>query len=286
MVPKFCRIAILVDDMATFTQEAGRLLGTTFFRPRMIDELYPDGSFDCQFGEHGLEPLSSGGGDVSFFSGGRLIEVAIDVADADAVRAALAAAGYEPQAISQLPVPGTNEFLFGKDFTGVPWMVCTAGDNEAQLRAQLPDFAELEQAPTPRIGCVTLVLNDIDAVAAELEKFLGLKFVAGDPTGFGTRALVGPHRVRLVQAGPSSLLDGVELPLASIEFMHHDVEAARSRFEAAGYAVRQTRPLASGGNAYYFGPTLQGMPVTLYPVSADAEILGGRRPADIDPQLG
>lgn len=279
MVPKFCRIAILIQDMAAFTRDAGALLGTTFFRPKMIDEIYPDGSFDVQFGEHGLEPIS---GNVAFLKDGTLIEVAIDVADADAVRAKMAAAGYEPQAISYLPAPDKYEFLYGTDFTGVPWMVCTAGDNEAQSRVYIPDFADLEDAPTPRIGCVTLVLNDIDAVAAELGQFLDMQFVETDPTGFGSRALVGPHRVRLVQAGPSSLLDGVDLPLASIEFMHHDVEGARARFEAAGYAVRHSRTLASGGHAYYFGATVQGMPVTLYPVGADAEILGGRTPAEID----
>jgi hypothetical protein len=208
--------------------------------------------------------------------------VAIDVADAESVRAKLADAGFQPQAISYLPVPAKNEYLFGVDFTGVPWMVCTAGDNEAETRAQIPDFAALEDARPPRIGCVTLVMDDIDAVSADLERFLGMRFAEGDPTGFGSRALVGPHRVRLVQAGASALLDGVELPLASIEFIHHDVEAARARFEAAGYAVRHTRPLASGGNAYYFGPTVQGMPVTLYPVGGDAEILGGRTPAELD----
>jgi hypothetical protein len=55
MVPKFCRVALLVKDMAGFTEEMGRLLGTSFFRPRMIEEQYGGAGFDVMFGEHGID---------------------------------------------------------------------------------------------------------------------------------------------------------------------------------------------------------------------------------------
>ncbi len=268
-VPKFCRIAIIVEDMPSFIAEAGRLIGTSFVRP-LLDEQF-DG-FTVMFGEHGLEPISIEAEGISFAQDGSLIEVAIDVADAGDTRAKFAAGGYMPVVENFLPAPGQYEYLFGRDFHGLPIMICTAGDNETQMREQGP-FSALEDAPLPKIGCVTLAVDDIDAVAADLAKYVGMSFVETDPAGLGARALVGPHRVKLVEGG-SSLLGGTELPLAAIEFMHDDVEAARQRFVDAGYPVRHERKLASGGSAYYFGATVQGMPVVLYPAAADAEILG------------
>lgn len=272
MTPKFCRMAWRVDDMATFTQAMSDLLGFRFFTPGLIAELYPDAGFKVMFGEHGVEPIQPGPDGLAFAADGRLIEIAIDVADADSVRDRLAAAGYQPTAVSYLPVPAVNEYLFGRDFHGIPLLACTEGVNEAQIRSELP-FDALDDAKPPKIGCVALVHDDIDALAADLKRFYDMDFVAVDPAGFGRRALCGTHRVRLVE-GPSALLDGIEGPLASIELMHGDVEGARARLESAGYAVRQSRPLVSGGTAYYFGATVEGFPLTLYPQSADAEMLG------------
>ena len=271
-VPKFCRIALLVDDAEAFGKEVGALLGTTFFEPSLVAELYPDSGFKVLFGEHGVEPIQPGPDGIAFARDGILIEVAIDVADAESVRAKLEAAGYMPTATSYLPVPDVNEYLFGRDFHGVPFLACTEGVNEAQCRSQLP-FDALDDAAPPKIGCVTLVVDNADALAADLKRFYDMDFVETDPAGFGRRALTGTHRVKLIE-GPSALLDGIDHPLASIDFIHDDIEAARARFETAGYAVKHSRALASGGHAYYFGETVQGMPVTLYPVSADTEITG------------
>jgi hypothetical protein len=272
MVPKFCRMAWLVDDMAGFTAEMGDLLGARFRTPGLIAELYPDAGFKVMFGEHGIEPIEPGPGGLPFGGGERLIEIAIDVADAESVRARLGGAGYEPAAISYLPVPAVNEYLFGCDFHGVPFLACTEGVNEAQLRSE-GSFDALADAAPPKIGCVELVVEDADALAADLKTFYDMDFVETDPAGFGRRALAGTHRVKLIE-GPSGLLDGIELPLASLDMMHGDVEGARARFEAAGFRVRHVRALKSGGNAYYFGATVQGLPITLYPESADAEMIG------------
>jgi hypothetical protein len=268
-VPKFCRVAIVVDDMPSFTAEAGRLLGTGFVRP-LLDEAFDN--FTVMFGEHGLEPISIEGEGVTFAQDGSLIEVAIDVADAKATKAKLAEGGYTPIVDNFLPAPAASEYLFGRDFHGLPVMVCTAGDNETQMREQGP-FAALDDAPLPKIGCVTLVVDDVAKAAADLKRYFGMSFVETDPAGLGRKAMVGAHRVKLVE-GASSMRDGVERPLAAIDFMHDDVEAARERFVAAGYPVLHARSLASGGKAYYFGATVQGMPVSLYPAAADAEILG------------
>jgi catechol 2,3-dioxygenase-like lactoylglutathione lyase family enzyme len=267
-IPKFCRIAITVDDMEKFEAETTHLLGLKYIVPGLA-AAYPD--FVLRFGEHGLEPIQTLK-PLAFAPDGQLIEVAIDVASAEETKALFNKAGYEPIAVSYLPAPDKNEYLFGRDFHGLPMMVCTAGDNEMQMRAIGP-FNFLADAPPPKIGCVSVIVNDIAAVKADFEKFLGMKFVETDPAGLGKKAVVGDHRVKLVE-GPSELLSGMEMPLAAIEYVLDDVEAAKTRFEKAGYPVRYTRKLKSGGNAYYFGATTQGMPVYIYPVAGDAEIIG------------
>ncbi len=271
-VPKFCRLALRVDDIDAFRDQVSHLLGTSFLVPALIEEVYPDAGFKVLFGEHGIEPIQPAPEGLGFGSDGKLIEIAIDVVDAEKVRADLEAAGYMPTATSWLPVPAVNEYLFGRDFHGIPFLACTEGVNEAQLRSQ-GSFATLDDAAPPKIGRVTVVADDVDALAADLKRFYDMDFVEVDPEGFGRRALGGTHRVKLVE-GPSPLVAGIERPLVSVDILHHDVEGARGRFEQAGFAVRHSIPLASGGTAYHFGETVEGMPITLYPVTADAELQG------------
>lgn len=258
--------------MTDFTRRMGDLLGLAFFTPGIVAELYPDAGFKVMFGEHGVEPIQPGPEGLSFAEGDRLIEIAIDVAAAETVLSRMAAAGHLPIATSYLPVPAVNEYLFGRDFHGIQFLACSEGVNEAQVRSELP-FHALDDAPPPKIGCVTLVGKDIDALARGLKQNFDMDFVAVDPAGLGKRALSGTHRVRLIE-GPSAVLDGLGGALASVDFIHGDVEAARARLEAAGFAVRHRRPLASGGYAYHFGETVQGFPISIYPQHADAEMLG------------
>jgi len=272
MVPKFCRMAWRVDNMDEFTQAMGALFGFSFFTPGLIAQVYPDATFKVMFGQHGIEPIQPGVEGLPFAEGDPLIEIAIDVADADSVLSRMKAAGHEPIAISYLPVPAVNEYLFGRDFHGIQFLACTEGVNEAQVRSEYP-FDFLDDAAPPKIGCVTLVSPDIDALAADLKRFYDMEFHTLDPAGLGRRALAGTHRVRLIE-GPSSVLDGINSALASVDIVHHDVETARAGLEAAGFAVRYRQKLASGGYAYYFGPTVQGFPLSIYPVSGDAEMLG------------
>lgn len=274
MVPKFCRMAWRVEDMDSFTQAMGALLGLKFFTPGIIAELYPDAGFKVMFGEHGVEPIQPGPEGLPFAEGDPLIEIAVDVADAESVLARMTAAGHLPIATSYLPVPKVNEYLFGPDFHGIKFLACTEGVNEAQVRSELP-FDALDDAAAPKIGCMTVVCANIDALAADLTRFFDMEFQETDPAGLGARALCGTHRVRLIE-GPSALLDGTQGALASVDMMHDDVEGARERLEAAGFAVRHARALKSGGHAYYFGPTVAGFPLTLYPEMADAEMLGLR----------
>jgi hypothetical protein len=273
MVPKLCRMAWKVEDMDSFTRDMSELVGAKFFTPGLIAEVYPNADFKVMFGEHGIEPIQPGAKGLGF--GGddsKLIELAIDVADAEVVRAKLEGAGYKPTGISWLPVPAVNEYLFGPEFHGVPFLACTEGVNEQQIRSELP-FDALDDAAAPKMACATVVVDDAAAFTADLKKFYDMDFIETDPAGFGRLALVGTHRVKIIE-GPSALLADRESRLASVDLLVGDVEATKAKFEAKGFAVKHTRPLASGGKAYYFGATVQGLPLTLYPVSADAEILG------------
>ncbi|MDB6060885.1 MAG: hypothetical protein JWM78_988 [Verrucomicrobiaceae bacterium] len=267
--PKFCRVAIIVNDMGSFVSDATTLLGLEFIAPSIGNE-FP--AIKVLFGEHGLEPIQVLQ-DVAFARDGRLIEVAIDVADAEATKIKFKAAGYQPVVSNFLPAPNAHEYLFGRDFHGLPVMVCTAGDNEKQMRVDGP-FRELDAAPAPKIGCVSVIVDSIDVVSRDFHKLFGMTFVETDAGGLGARAVVGSHRVKLIEGPTDALMQEFEPPLAAIEFMFDDVEATREKLEAAGYPVKYTRALNSGGNAYYFGAVFQRMPLGIYPTTADAEILG------------
>ncbi|MGI4799874.1 MAG: VOC family protein [Janthinobacterium lividum] len=269
LTPKFCRIAIVVDDMASFTRDVGRLLGIEFVRPK-LDELFE--GFTVMFGEHGLEPIALET-DMPFARDGRLIEIAVDVASAERTKAAFEASGYKPIVANYLPAPGATEYLFGRDFHGLPVMICTAGDNETQMREQ-GDFLALEDAPLPKIGCVSVFVDDLEKASQDFERLIDMHFVPTEAAGLGTRAVVGPHRVKLVESGSSEQAKKLERPLAAIEFAYDDVEPVRQRLVEAGYPVLHERPLQTGGKAYYFGATVQGMPIGVYPISAEREILG------------
>jgi catechol 2,3-dioxygenase-like lactoylglutathione lyase family enzyme len=270
--PKFCRIAIVVDDMRSFISQAQSLLGIPFVRPKLDEQFV---GFHVMFGEHGLEPIELET-EMPFAKDGRLIEVAIDVQKADETRLLLERGGYRPIVTNFLPVPAANEYLFGRDFHGLPLMVCTAGDNEAEMRAQGP-FLALDEAPLPKIGCVSVVVDDLERAAADFTKFFGMRFVPADPAGLGERALVGPHRLKLV-AGPSPAMAAhYEMPLAAIEFMVEDLAAAAARFTSAGHRVLHERSLDSGRKTLYFGAAIQRMPVGLYCAADDDEVIGRPR---------
>lgn len=268
-VPKFCRIAMVIDDLDAFSRDAKALLGLDFVSPKLDEEFT---GFSVAFGEHGLMGIQPHG-DLPFASQGRLIEVAMDVASADATKDRLAEGGYSPVVSNFLPAPAANEYLFGRDFHNIPLMVCTAGDNEMQMREQGP-FAELELAPTPKIAAVTLAVDNIEGAARDLERFFDMTFVPCDPMGLGAMALSGRHRVRLVE-GASQYHQEFHPPLASIDLIYDDVERQRTILEQAGFAMLREQQLRSGGSAFYLGSAFHNVPITLYPASADLELTGG-----------
>ncbi|CAH0356868.1 hypothetical protein [Sphingobium sp. CECT 9361] len=267
-VPKFCRVAVAIDDLAAFEADGKSVLGLDFYSPE-VDAHFT--TFSVAFGEHGLLAISPNT-DVPFIQS-KLIEVAIDVENATESHDKFVAAGYQPIVVNRLPTPDADEYLFGREFHNIPFMVCNRGDNEAEARVQIPSFRELDAAPFPKVTSVTLAVDDIDAVASDLSALFDMQFVEGDPQGLGTRALTGRHRVTLVQGG-STLASQFEAPLAAVNIGYDDVEAAKDRLEAAGYPVLYQQAMKSGGTAYHFGKAFHGMPLFIHPSSADAEMIG------------
>jgi hypothetical protein len=268
-VPKMCRIAVVIDKLELFKQQAGELLGLSFVPPA-LDEQFT--AFSVEFGEHGLMGIELHE-DVPFARDGRLIEVAVDVANAERTKDILKAGGYEAVVTNYLPEPAANEYLYGRDFHGIPLMVCTAGDNEKQMRLQGP-FRELDDAPMPKVGCVTVAVSSVQSAAADFERYFGAKFVATDAGGLGSKAMVGEHRIKLVEGAPAAMAAHFQQPLAAVEIMYDDVEPVRSRLEKAGYAIVHRRSLKAGRYSYYFGSVFHSLPLSIYPAAADSEILG------------
>src|SRR3546814_11028726 len=86
-----------------------------------------------------------------------------------------------------------------------------------------------------------------------------MAFVPADPQGLGSRAMVGKHRVKLIQRGASDFTAEFRGPLAAFEVMYDDVEAQRAKMEQAGFKVLHERTMKSGRKAYYFGLPFAGM---------------------------
>src|SRR3546814_19050995 len=82
-------------------------------------------------------------------------------------------------------------------------MVCTDGDNESMMAP----FKDLEEASPPKLGVVTMGVDSIDAIAPLFSKYFDMEWTETDPAGFGSRAVVGKHRVKLVEKPDPALSD-------------------------------------------------------------------------------
>jgi hypothetical protein len=265
---RFCRIAWIVDDMDATVAALKQLFGLSMRFGTLAREIIIAG-----IEEHGLEPIQLIAKDVPFMADlpAPLVEIALAVDDAEATKALLASSGIRPSVTSPLPGPETQEYLYGGDkIHGLPIMVCTDGDNEAMMAP----FKSLEEAPPPKVGVVTMSVGSIDKVATDLGRFFGMTFVETDPAGLGVRAVVGPHRVKLVEGADAALAAHHMRSLIATEMMFDDVEATRVTLESAGYRVLRTRSFRSGRLGYYFGATIARLPLAIYATADDSEARG------------
>jgi hypothetical protein len=266
---RFCRVAWIVDDMDSTVALFRDLLGLGMRFGNIATDVIKAG-----IDEHGLEPIQLyvPAQTLPFMNGlpYPLVEIALAVDDCEASKRRLSAGGIEPSFTSPLPGPDTQEHLYANGFHGLPVMVCTDGDNESMMAP----FKDLEAASPPKVGVVTMVVDSIDAVAGLFARYFDMDFVDTDPAGLGARAVVGAHRVKLVENPPAAVAGEAMQSLIATEMMFDDVEPVRARLEGAGYRVLHTRTFRSGGKGYYFGKTIAGLPLSIYPTADDAEARG------------
>lgn len=227
--------------------------------------------------EHGLQPIQSMVPNFPGFEGAALpiIEIAISVDDAEVTRARLAKAGIYPFLTESLRNAHKDQYNFAASaFHGIPIMLGTDGDAEAEMAATYGSYRDLESAPVPKLGLVTLEVGNIDKVVADFERFFDMHFKPDNACGLGKCAVVGRHRIRLVEDPVSILFGHYPRPVMSVEIAVEDVESVRQGFEKAGMPPFFERKLKSGRRVYYFGKRLVGLPLGIYATADDAEMRG------------
>lgn len=267
---RFCRAAWIVDDMDATTRQLRDLLGLGMRFGTIATDVIKAG-----IEEHGLEPIQLfvPPETLPFMAGlpYPLVEIALAVDDCEESYRRLAADGILPSFTSPLPGPDTQEHLYANGFGGLPVMVCTDGDNESMMAP----FLDLEAAPPPKLGVITMGVDSIDAVAPLFTKYFDMDWVETDPAGFGRRAVSGRHRVKLVEAAEPSLAQHFMAPLLSAEMMFENPHTIRARIEAAGIPVIHTRTFASGRESWFFGKAIAGLPLSIYDLRDEDEARGG-----------
>src|SRR3546814_14637438 len=104
-----------------------------------------------------------------------------------------------------------------------------------------------------------------------------MAFVPADPQGLGSRAMVGKHRVKLIQRGASDFTAEFRGPLDAFEVMYDDVEAPRAKMEQAGFKVLHERTMKRGRKAYFFGSQVEGVPFGYFAALSDGGVGGCER---------
>jgi hypothetical protein len=262
-ITRLCRVGFLVPDIERCAARFGAVLGLAFRNIPL--EGVP---LKVMLGEHGFEPMQSTG--MSFGPiAGPFIEIGLAVDDVERRKNALAAAGHTPVVAVPLGRVPRSEYLFGPDFHGIPVMVGQEGDLEIE---QAP-LRSLNDAAAPKLGCCTLLVDNLPRATAAFKTFYGLNFTPTDPAGLGARAAIGEHRVKLIERGPTAFTGQFRGPLAAFELMVEDVEAQRAILERDGNKILHTRTLKSGRHAYYFGAQFEDLPFAIYAAADDREIL-------------
>jgi hypothetical protein len=266
---RFCRVAWIVEDMDSTTGQLKDLLGLGMRFGNIATDVIKAG-----IEEHGLEPIQLyvPVDTLPFMKGlpYPLVEIALAVDDCEESYRRLAADGILPSFTSPLPGPDTQEHLYAHGFGGLPVMVCTDGDNESMMAP----FRDLEEAPAPKLSVVTMGVDSIDAVAPLFTRYFDMEFVETDPAGLGARAVVGKHRVKLVEK-PNPAFSGEYMQsLLAAEMMFDDIEPICAKIEKNGTKVIHERTFKSGRKGYYYGAAIAGLPLYIYATADDAEARG------------
>lgn len=266
---RFCRLAWLVDDYDALVVKLDKMMDLKMRTASVVPDMIKVG-----IEEHGLEPIEPilPIDQLPFMKGvpGPFFEVALAVDNCDESYRRMEKDGLLPSFTSPLPGPDTHEHFYAQGFENVPTMVCTDGDNEAMMAP----FLDLEKAAPPKVAVCTVLVEDVDRFAAKYTKYFDMEWVETDPAGLGTRALVGKHRIKLVEGADAEIRKHVMDPMISAEFIYPNHEEMRDRLVAAGYPVLRERTFKSGRKQWYFGAVLDGLPISIFHPDDEAEALG------------
>jgi hypothetical protein len=265
---RFCRLAWIVPDIDATDRQMADLLGLSLRYASIAPDVIKVG-----IEEHGLEPieLSVPRETLPFMDGiGRFVEVALAVDDCDESYRRLAEDGILPSFTSPLIPAPRHEHLYARGFGGIPILVCTDGENEEMMAP----FLDLEAAAPPKIGVCTMMVDSINDMAARLTRYFDMDWVETDPAGLGSRAVVGRHRVKLIEGAPADIREQALDSIIATEMMFPNHIEIHERLKQAGYPIVRTRRFASGREGWYFGRVLADLPLAIFHPDDEAEALG------------
>jgi hypothetical protein len=141
------------------------------------------------------------------------------------------------------------------------------------------------------LGRVALEVDDVEAVAADLQNVLGMQMQVHRRAvdDLGLIAGVGHDGVELVQRAVPDPKPAKywKPPLAALILGVDDLEEAYERMKAAGFTLVQTIVTGSGFRELFYGDSFHGLPLVLYQKD-EADRVGvpgtGVNEVDWDPQ--
>jgi hypothetical protein len=179
---------------------------------------------------------------------------------------------------------GFRELFYGANFHGIP-LVLYQKDEEGLLhapaRAETVVDWEPKGVPAPMAGAepgephgsnasgqlsrIALVVDDLDAVARDLDRVFDLGLTLIDVPAMGIRAAIGEHGLELVQ--PSVEAPEVAAywrgPVAAVCVATDDVDAAAERMREAGIGLVKSTTTQGGLRELYYGANFHGIPLTI-----------------------
>lgn len=113
---------------------------------------------------------------------------------------------------------------------------------------------------------IALVVEDLPAVAADLESLLGIRFTVRDIETLGIRVGLGEDGIELVEKASAEC--SVEKfwrgPLAAMVIRVDDIAASTRALIEAGYVLDHELSTPGGIEERHFGNSFHGVPLVLY----------------------
>ena len=117
-----------------------------------------------------------------------------------------------------------------------------------------------------RLDRIALVVDDLSAVAADLESLLGISFTVRDVDTMGIRVGLGEDGIELVEkTSPDCDVEKFwRGPLAAMVIRVDDIDASTRALVAAGYVLDHELSTPGGIEERHFGNSFHGVPLVLY----------------------